>query len=99
VAWRHEERPVDPYLQTYWERLRRLDYEFLELPLGEAVGTALRCTLGVQGVHTAIVGSARPGRWRANAAGLAAGPLPWEVFEAILAHWVARVRADWHGEE
>jgi aryl-alcohol dehydrogenase-like predicted oxidoreductase len=99
VAWRHETRPADPYLQTYWERLRRLDYEFLGRPLVEAVGTALRFTLGVQGVHTAIVGSARPGRWQENAAFLAAGPLAGEAFEAIRARWRARAGADWHGEE
>jgi hypothetical protein len=99
VAWRHERRPVDPYLQTYWERLRRLDYEFLGRPLGEAVATALRCTLGVDGVHTAIVGSARPGRWQENAAFVAAGPLPGEAFAAIRARWRARAGADWHGEE
>jgi aryl-alcohol dehydrogenase-like predicted oxidoreductase len=99
VAWRHEARPADPYLQAYWERLRQLDYDFLGLPLAEAVGTALRFTLAVEGVHTAIVGSARPGRWQQNAASLAAGPLAGEAFAAIRAHWRARAGADWHGEE
>jgi aryl-alcohol dehydrogenase-like predicted oxidoreductase len=99
VAWRHGTRPADPYLQVYWERLRQLDYDFLGLPLGEAVGTALRFTLGVDGVHTAIVGSARPGRWQENAAFVAAGPLPGEAFEAIRARWYATAGADWHGEE
>jgi aryl-alcohol dehydrogenase-like predicted oxidoreductase len=99
VAWRHAARPADPYIQAYWERLRRLDDDFLGQSLGEAVGTALRFTLGGEGVHTAIVGSARPGRWRENAAHLAAGSLPAEAFAAIRARWRARARADWRGEE
>jgi aryl-alcohol dehydrogenase-like predicted oxidoreductase len=99
VAWRHETRPADPYIQVYWERLRQLDYDFLGQELSEAVGTALRFTLSVEGVHTAIVGSARPGRWQENAAHLAAGPLAGEAFAAIRARWRARAGADWHGEE
>jgi aryl-alcohol dehydrogenase-like predicted oxidoreductase len=99
VAWRHGTRPEDPYIQAYWERLRQLDYDFLQQPLREAVGVALRFTLSVDGVHTAIVGSAQPGRWRQNAALLAAGPLAQEPFEAIRARWHARAGADWHGEE
>jgi aryl-alcohol dehydrogenase-like predicted oxidoreductase len=99
VAWQHGTRPADPYIQSYWERLRHLDYNFLGQALGEAVGTALRFTLDVEGVHTAIVGSARPGRWHQNAALLAAGPLAREAFEAIRARWHARAGADWHGEE
>lgn len=99
VAWQHGTQPADPYLQAYWERLRRLDYDVLRQGVSEAVGMALRFTLSVDGVHTAIVGSAQPGRWRQNAALLTAGPLPQEAFEAIRACWHARAGADWHGEE
>jgi aryl-alcohol dehydrogenase-like predicted oxidoreductase len=99
VAWRHGTRPADPYIQTYWERLRRLDYDVLRQGLVEAVGMALRFTLNVEGVHTAIVGTTQPGRWRENAALLAAGPLGQEAFAAIRARWHERAGADWHGEE
>jgi aryl-alcohol dehydrogenase-like predicted oxidoreductase len=99
VAWQHGTRPTDPYIQAYWERLRQLDYDFLRQGLTEAVGMALRFTLSVDGVHTAIVGSAQPRRWRQNAALLTAGPLARDPFEAIRARWRTRAGADWHGEE
>jgi hypothetical protein len=71
VAWRHEARPADPYLQAYWARLRQLDYDFLQRPLREAVGTALRFTLSVEGVHTAIRGAAPVFGWVSRVRGSA----------------------------
>ena len=76
VAWRYARKPSEPYYQTYWSRLRRLDYTFLRDLPDIAVGTALRFTLSVPGVHTAIVGTRQPERWQQNAALLAAGALP-----------------------
>src|SRR5262249_31747584 len=32
VAWRYARKPSEPYYQTYWSRLRRLDYAFLREP-------------------------------------------------------------------
>lgn len=98
AVWRHESRPEDEYVRPYWERVRRLDYDFLKRGVGEAVGTALRFTLSVPGVHTAIVGTTRPGRWRENAEMLAAGPLAPEEFESIRARWREVADDDWGGE-
>ena len=98
AAWRHAERPENAYHRPYWERLRRLDYEFLREGAETAAAVALRFTLGVPGVHTAIVGTARPGRWRENAALLGAGPLHDRDYEAIRARWRAVADAGWVGQ-
>ena len=63
-----------PIVVPYWERIQELRYDFLQGDPSAAAATALRFTLGVPGVHTAIVGTARPGRWRDNAAALAGRP-------------------------
>jgi hypothetical protein len=98
VAWRHARKPAEPYYQTYWSRLRALDYDFLRTGGDGAVATALRFTLAAPGVHTAIVGTSRPGRWRENAALLEAGPLPAATIERIRARWRAVADASWTGE-
>ena len=96
VAWRHARKPAEAYYQDYWTRLRALDYDFLK---GDAaVATALRFTLAAPGVHTAIVGTAKPDRWPANAALLAAGPLPAAVVARIRARWAEIAPASWAGQ-
>jgi aryl-alcohol dehydrogenase-like predicted oxidoreductase len=96
VAWRYARKP-DSYYEDYWRRLRRLDYPFLRDP-ARAVSTALRFTLAQPGVHTAIVGTARPERWSDNAALLARGPLASREVQAIRARWRAVAAPDWEGQ-
>jgi aryl-alcohol dehydrogenase-like predicted oxidoreductase len=98
AVWKNTARPGDPYVQAYWDRLQQLDYEFLRGDMAEAVATALRFTLSVTGVGTAIVGTERPGRWRQNAAMLRAGALDAAAFAAIRARWAERAGTDWAGE-
>ncbi|MHC4471022.1 MAG: aldo/keto reductase [Planctomycetota bacterium] len=96
AAWIHESLPESAYIQPYWERLGKLDYEFLGGE--EAFSTALRFTLAAPGVHTAIVGTTRPGRYAENAALLDAGPLSPEEVERIRGRWREVADATWTGE-
>jgi aryl-alcohol dehydrogenase-like predicted oxidoreductase len=98
VAWRYARKPAEPYYQEYWSRLRALRYEFLERGPDAAIGTALRFTLAVPGVGTAIVGTTRPERWRENAALLSDGPLPAPEFERIRHRWQEVADASWTGQ-
>jgi len=97
VAWRYERKPAESYYQTYWSRLRTLDYRFLK-SLDSAVATALRFTLSAPGVHTAIVGTTKPERWPENAALLRAGTLTPAEFERIRARWREVADASWDGQ-
>ena len=62
------------------------------------MSTALRFTLSVPGVDTAIVGTTKPGRWRENAALLEAGPLPAEQFDRIRSRWREVAEDSWVGQ-
>lgn len=96
AAWLGRRPAHGAYEHEYWRRLQALDYPFLGT--GDAVGTALRFTLSAPGVHTAIVGTARPGRFEENAKALGAGPLPAAEFAAIRARWAEVADASWVGQ-
>jgi len=98
VAWRYRGKPAEPYYQAYWSRLKVLDYPFLRGPADSAVGTALRFTLDRPGVHTAIVGTTKPDRWKENAALLAAGPLSRAETDAIRDRWKEMAAPSWIGQ-
>ncbi|MDI9259535.1 aldo/keto reductase [Alicyclobacillus sendaiensis] len=98
VAWRYSEKPDVDYYVEYWRRLRELKLPFTERPLSEAVGVALRFTLSIPGVTTAIVGTQNPGRWQENARYVDEGPLSKEEFEAIREAWRRTAKPDWVGQ-
>lgn len=99
VAWHNGARPPDDdYGEVYWERLRELRFPFIKKDLKAAVATALRFTLSVPGVHTAIVGTAKPGRFSENAVALEAGLLPKEAFDQIRARWREVAQPSWTGQ-
>ena len=55
-------------------------------------------TAAIPGVHTLIVGTTRPGRWRENAALFESGALSPAEFERIRAHSGAVAAASWVGQ-
>ncbi len=98
VAWTYERKPAESYYQAYWSRLRKLDYPFLKSAPDAAVSTALRFTLSVPGIHTAIVGTTKPERWQQNAELLRGGALSRGELERIRARWREVAGSSWDGQ-
>jgi len=99
AAWKSGHKPIDSYQHPYWDRLRKLDYGFIRSqPLEESIAHALRFTLSVPGVHTAIVGTSKPERWQENARLLEAGPLSASEFAAIRERWDDIAPTTWVGQ-
>lgn len=98
AVWRYSERPDNWYHQPYWDRMQKLQYDFLRAEPASAGAVALRFTLSVPGVDTAIVGTTKPGRWRENARLLEAGPLPAKQFETIRHRWRQVADTTWVGQ-
>src|ERR1043166_7257181 len=98
AAWKTGRRPIDSYHHEYWQRLKKLDYAFLRNDTKKAVSVALRFTLSIPGVHTAIVGTKKPERWRENAQLLEAGPLNENELQAIRERWDECAPRTWIGQ-
>jgi aryl-alcohol dehydrogenase-like predicted oxidoreductase len=99
VAWKESHKPIAAYHHTYWERLNKLRYDFIhDQPLEESIAHALRFTLSVPGVHTAIVGTTKPERWQENAKLIAEGLLSEAQFSAIRDRWEEMAPASWVGQ-
>jgi aryl-alcohol dehydrogenase-like predicted oxidoreductase len=97
AIWKESSKPAE-YYQPYWERLHQLDYDFLRTNSSQDIATALRFTLSAEGVHTAIVGTTKPERWKQNAELLQAGRLDRERFHTIRSRWKAVAAPDWVGQ-
>ena len=99
AAWRHGKQPPgDWYTRPYWDRLQKLNYDFLRRGIEDAVEVALRFTLGTAGVTTAIVGTTRVERIAQNIEHANAGPLPPAEYEAIRARWRLVAPPAWTGQ-
>jgi aryl-alcohol dehydrogenase-like predicted oxidoreductase len=95
AVWRYPERPEWGWYAEYWDLISPLRFPFFT---GDALkdtgpdgagGMALRFVTSTPGVHTAIVGTATPGRWSQNNANVSAGPISSEQYQAIRASWRA----------
>jgi aryl-alcohol dehydrogenase-like predicted oxidoreductase len=100
AAWKTGHKPIESYHHEYYERLRKLNYDFLRNvdDLENTISIALRFTLSVPGVHTAIVGTTKPDRLQQNAKLLEAGPLSKEEYEAIRQRWEEVAPRIWIGQ-
>src|SRR5687767_8194889 len=99
AAWKENHKPIESYHHAYWDRLNKLNYEFIRhLPLEESIAHALRFTLSVPGVHTAIVGTTKPERWLENATLVEAGLLSEADYRAVRERWEEIAPATWIGQ-
>ncbi|HJT82546.1 MAG TPA: aldo/keto reductase [Chthoniobacterales bacterium] len=99
AAWKSGHKPIDAYHHEYWERLGKLNYDFIgQLDVEDAVAIALRFTLTVPGVHTAIVGTTKPERLQQNITMLEAGALEPERFTEIRERWEEVAPRTWVGQ-
>lgn len=98
VVWRRNERP-DYVEGIYWDRLQKLNYNFLQSgDETDKIETALRFTLSVPGVHTAIVGTQKLEHWQANLAAIEANNLSENDYQAIRKRWEECAAPDWIGQ-
>ncbi|MCU0240052.1 MAG: aldo/keto reductase [Pyrinomonadaceae bacterium] len=98
AVWRNSEKPADAYHHPYWERIQKLPFPFLKKSLEESISKALRFTLSIEGVTTAIVGTTKPNRWQENAKYVAEGKLSNEEFNEIREIWNEIADETWVGK-
>ncbi len=98
AAWRNKAKPSNSYIVEYWERLHKLNYDFIDGNNGHAAATALRFTLSIPGVSVAIVGTGKPGRWSENADLLSRGLLNEPEYAAIRSKWQEVATPEWTGQ-
>jgi len=97
IAWRYKDCPGE-YFVPYWERLKKLNYDFLEDTHGKAVEVALRFTISVPGVSTAIVGTQQPKHCEENKKIVSRGLLDPILYGAIRKRWKEVCGSDWTGQ-
>ncbi len=97
AVFRYETKPDHDYYIPYWERLKKLNYHFINGNWETAADIAMRFTMTVPGVHTVIVGTRKVERCRENAEIVDKGPLPAGIFHAIRGVWRATAKDDWVG--
>jgi len=94
AVWRSTERV--PYLESYRDRLHKLNYGLLQSPSRDGIERALRFTLSTQ-VQTALVGTTSPQHLLEDMELAAGGPLTMLKFDSIRARWKIAAQPDWIG--
>ncbi len=99
AVWRHDVKPENSYHHEYWDRIKDLQYDFLNGNVSESIAKALSFTLSVEGVATAIVGTTKPGRWQENAEMLEQIEFSEKDFQRIVERWQEISEGkDWKGQ-
>lgn len=99
AVWKDNHKPIERYHHPYWERLNKLRYDFIhDLGTEASIAHALRFTLSVPGVHTAIVGTTKPERSQENARMAGQGALSADEFDAIRQRWEEIAPPGWVGQ-
>ncbi|MEW4369644.1 aldo/keto reductase [Paenibacillus kandeliae] len=99
AAWTKAEVSPQDYEFVYWNRLRDLQYDFLQdEQVQNSIKQALRFTLSIPGVDTMIVGTTKSNRWAENAALLEDGMLSKEDFDRIRQRWFEIAESEWVGQ-
>ena len=98
AAWQYGDKPENGYYVPYWERFQKLKYPFLEGEVADAAAIALRFTLSMPAVATAIVGTTNPKRWAQNADSANRGALDEAAIAEIRAKWKTAAEAGWIGQ-
>lgn len=97
VAWQRLSKPSNMYNDIYRTRLRKLAYPFLALELPDAVATALRFTLGLPGIATAVVGTTSLAHLRRNVA-IASNPVETQgLLQDVQQRWASVADKNWTG--
>lgn len=87
AVWRSDSKPEYTDHQEYWERIQELQYDFLNGDMNASVANALKFTLSVDGVTTAIVGNMKAGRWQENVDMLGQIEVSNSDFQKIRERW------------
>lgn len=87
APWRFAEEPTGHYAEEYWKRWQAMDIDPEGIPWQEL---ALRFTLGIPGLTTAIAGTANLEHLAENIAIAEKGPLPEALQQKIYAAFQAK---------
>jgi aryl-alcohol dehydrogenase-like predicted oxidoreductase len=96
-AWKTGHKPINSYHHEYYERLRKLNFDFLRND-EESIAIALRFVLSVPGVQTAIVGTTKPQRCQENARLLESRPPSENEYNTIRERWDVIAPKTWIGQ-
>jgi aryl-alcohol dehydrogenase-like predicted oxidoreductase len=97
AVWQYKEKPENPWLHKYWERMQKLDYWFLRDGSKNSHGAPLRFALSPAAVSTVLVGTTALEHLKRNVAYANYGPLSAYKFMQIRGRWKNFGGDDWPG--